>query len=140
MITGASGLPVGEPVPNEETAPFWDAAAEGRLLLPRCDACGFVIWYPRRFCPACHHHGVSWFEASGRGEIYSFTVVRRGQGVWRDVSPYVLAYVELEEGPRMLTNVAGVEPEAVRVGLAVRVTFDSTETGRALPRFRPAEG
>lgn len=139
-MTAASGLPAGEPVPNEETGPFWDAAAEGRLVLPRCEACGFVIWYPRRFCPACHHHGVHWFEASGNGHIYSFTVVRRGHGVWRDVSPYVLAYVELEEGPRMLTNVTHVDPAAVRVGMPVRVSFDQTEAGRALPRFRPATG
>ena len=133
-----SGLPVPEPFPNLETEPFWDGAAEGRLVLPRCDACGTVIWYPRRFCPSCHTSSVSWFDASGRGTVYSFTVVRKAPGAWTGAAPYVIAYVELEEGPRVLTNVVDVDPSSVEVGMAVTVRFDTTPEGKAIPRFVPA--
>ena len=133
-----SGLPTPEPVPSLETEPYWDGAAEGRLVLPRCDACGNVIWYPRRFCPVCHTSSVTWFDASGRGTVYSYTVVRNGRGPWREMSPYVIAYVELEEGPRVLTNVVGADPDTVTVGMPVRVVFDPTPEGRAVPRFTPA--
>lgn len=129
-VVGESGLPAPQPVPTLETQPFWDAAAEGRLVLPRCAACGFVIWYPRRFCPDCGGREVRWFEASGDGAVYSFTVTRKGQGAWRDAGPYVVAYVELAEGPRLMTNLIGVDVDTVAIGQAVRVRFDG-----GLPRF-----
>jgi uncharacterized OB-fold protein len=132
-------LPNIAPKPNLETQPFWDATAEGRLLLERCDApgCGTVIWYPRSFCPTCGSMDTSWFEASGRGTIYSCTVTRRGQGAYRDAGPFVLAYVELEEGPRVMTNIVDCDPATVHIGQAVHVTFHDTGQGSALPRFRP---
>jgi uncharacterized protein len=130
-------LPAPAPVVNVETRPFWDATAEGRLLLVRCDGCGETIWYPRGICPACRSTATSWFEASGRGEVYSFTVVRRGQGAYRDAGPYVLAYVELEEGPRIMTNIVGSDTAAVRIGQPVEVVFHDTGAGSALPRFHP---
>ena len=131
-----AALPVNSAHPNLESAPFWEAVAEGRLVLPKCDNCGTVIWYPRRFCPVCHHHGVSWIEASGRGTVYSFTIVRRAPGPWREAAPYVLAYVELAEGPRVMTNVVGVEPGDVRIGMDVEVVFER-DGDNAVPRFRP---
>ena len=135
-----SALPASEPMTTLETEPFWSAAAEGRLVLPRCDACGTVIWYPRRFCPACRTTSVSWIEASGRGTVYTYTVVRKGaRGAWGEVAPYVIAYVELDEGPRVLTNVVDIDPDAVEVGMAVRVVFDPTPEGQAVFRFAPAE-
>ena len=130
-------LPTPAPVVNAETQRFWDATAQGRLELPRCDGCQFVIWYPRALCPRCHRTDVTWVELSGRGEVYSFTVTRRGQGRWTDVTPYVLAYVELAEGPRILTNVVECDPDDVRIGLPVEVAFADTGEGNALPRFRP---
>lgn len=131
-------LPAPAPAVTPETKPFWDAAASGRLVLPRCDACATVVWYPRAFCPDCGSTSVSWFEASGRGRVHSFTVTRRGQGAYRSAAPYVLAYVELEEGPRVLTNVVDGDPEALEVGQAVTVVFHDTGEDTALPRFRPA--
>lgn len=129
-------LPTPEPVVTEETVPYWDAAAEGRLLLPRCVRCSHVIWYPRSFCPECGSLEVSWFEASGRGEIYSFSVLRQSQGDYSAATPYVLAYVELEEGPRVLTNL--VELEATpRIGQKVQAAFATTPGGAGLLRFRP---
>ncbi len=136
-MTG-SGLPTRAPQRTLETAPFWDACARHRLVLPRCESCGEMIWYPRLVCPSCGGTTVTWVEASGRGTVYSFSVVRKGQGAYRDVAPYVLAYVELEEGPRVMTNIVGVDPDEVHVGQAVRVVFDDTGDGDALPRFTPA--
>lgn len=130
-------LPAPSPGVTLETQPFWDATREGRLVLPRCDACEFVIWYPRRFCPACGSRNVSWFDAGGTGSVYTFTVVTKGGGAYRDAGPYVLAFVELDEGPRLMTNLVDVQPDAVFVGQRVTVVFTPTEDGNALPRFRP---
>jgi uncharacterized protein len=130
-------LPAPSPLVNAETKRFWDATREGRLLLTRCAGCATVIWYPRAFCPECQSFDVEWFEASGRGTIYSYTFNRRGQGDYRDLE-YVLAYVELEEGPRVLTNIVDCGVEQVAVGQSVEVVFHPTQAGPALPRFRPA--
>lgn len=131
-------LPVPVPVVTVETRPFWDATAEGRLMLPKCDACGTIIWYPRTFCPSCHQSGVGWVQASGRGRIYSFSITRKGDGEWRGAAPYVLAYVELDEGPRILTNIVECDPDTVTVNQPVEVVFHPTADGTAIPRFRPA--
>jgi uncharacterized OB-fold protein len=130
------GLPTPAPLVNVETKPFWDATLEGKLLLTRCNACNELIWYPRQFCPLCSSFDVGWVQAAGRGTIYSYTVNRRGQGEYRDLV-YVLAYVELEEGPRMLTNIVDCDVESLAVGQAVEVVFHATGQGAALPRFRP---
>jgi uncharacterized OB-fold protein len=130
-------LPAPSPPVTPETRPFWDATAQGRLTLPRCRRCRTVIWYPRTFCPDCHTLGVEWFDASGLGTVYSFAVTQKGDGPWREVSPYVLAYVELEEGPRVLTNIVECDPSSIAIGQAVEVVFHPTEKGPALPRFRP---
>ena len=132
-----TALPAPAPTITLETKPFWEAATEGRLVLPRCDACTTIIWYPRAFCPACGNASVSWIEAAGTGTVYSFTIVRKGQGPYRDAGAYVVAYVELDEGPRMMTNVVDCDPDAVAIGMRVEVTFDATDKGTALPRFRP---
>ena len=129
-------LPAPAPQVNVETKPFWDATTQGKLLIPRCNACSTLIWYPRQFCPECGSFDVSWIEASGKGTIYSFAVNRRGQGDYRDLV-YVLAYVELAEGPRMLTNIVDCDPDRLQVGQPVEVVFHDTGAGAALPRFRP---
>ncbi len=135
--TTAAPLPAPAPQINEETQAFWDATAEGRFLLRRCEN-GHVIWYPRFLCPECHTTETEWFEASGRGTVYTYSIVRRGQGPFADAAPYVTAYVELEEGPRVLTNIVGCAPEDVAIGQAVEVVWHDTGEGTALYRFRPA--
>lgn len=130
-------LPSADPTPGRETTPFWDALAEGRLVLPRCDNGGHVVWYPRQFCPVCHTMGVSWFEASGKGAIYSFTVVRQAHGEWKPFVPYVIAYVELDEGPRVLTNIIDCDPETVAIGDPVELLVDRSPAGAGLYRFAP---
>ncbi|MFD2415857.1 Zn-ribbon domain-containing OB-fold protein [Amycolatopsis pigmentata] len=133
-------LPTPAPIVTVETKPFWDATASGRMLLPRCTECATVIWYPRSWCPACLSREIEWIEASGRGTVYSHSTVRRGaMPPFNEALPYVLAYVELEEGPRMLTNIVTDDPDSVSVGQAVELVFQSYGEG-ALPRFRPVEG
>jgi uncharacterized OB-fold protein len=136
-------LPVGRPPFNPEAAPFWSAATEGRLVLPACDACGHVIWYPRSWCPVCGGGSVTWTEMSGRGTVYACTVFRKGMGAWAAAAPYVGAYVELDEGPRVLTNIVTDDPSSVHVGLAVTAVFVPIEDDRddaeaqAILRFTP---
>lgn len=133
-----SRLPAPPPAEiTAETRPFWDATTRQTLVLQSCGACGVTVWYPRSHCPDCGGRELTWHEASGRGRIYSFTVVRRGQGRYREAAPYVLAYVELDEGPRMLTNVVDCDPDGLRIGQSVEVVFHDTGEGTALPRFRP---
>jgi uncharacterized OB-fold protein len=133
----SSGLPTREPRVNLETAPFWDGCARGVLTLPRCERCQGLIWYPRRFCPECGSRDVDWVEVAGTGTIYSFTVIRTGSGAYRAVAPYVVAYIELDEGPRLMSNVVDVDPSEVAIGRRVRVVFDPAGDHAAIPRFTP---
>jgi uncharacterized protein len=133
----ALSLPAPSPAVNPETAEFWHATAEGRLLLRRCRDCGTVIWYPRTMCPECASVNTEWFEAAGRGRIYSYTVNHRGEGAYSGLPPFVLAYVELDEGPRLMTNIVGADPADLAVGVPVEVVFHDTADGSALPRFQP---
>ena len=138
-----NALPAVPPPYNPEAEPFWTAAAEGRLVLPVCDACGHHIWYPRSWCPVCGSDAVTWTELSGRGTVYACTMIRKAMGPWADAAPYVGAYVELAEGPRILTNVVTEEPDAVRIGMGVQAVFvpvtDPPEGSppRAILRFTP---
>jgi uncharacterized protein len=135
----SAALPTPTPRRTPENEEFWAATAEHRLLLRRCDDCGNPIWYPRSFCPDCGTFNTSWSEASGRGTVYAFTIVYRSNiDGYRQALPYVVAYVELAEGPRIMTNVVGCEPDAVHVGMPVRVVFHDTGEGSALYRFEPA--
>lgn len=127
------------PTVEAETRPFWDAAAEGRLLIQRCSACGEHQFYPRPFCKACWSEDVEWVEASGRGTVYTFSVVRRNDlPPFGDRVPYVPAIIDLDEGPRMMSEVVDVDPEAVEVGQAVVVDFRELDEERKRPVFRPA--
>ena len=138
----AAPLPAGRPPFNGEAAPFWEATAEGRLVLPVCDACGHHIWYPRSWCPVCGSESVNWTEHSGRGTVYACTVIRKGMGPWAAAAPYVGAYVELEEGPRILTNIVTDDPTAVTIGQTVEAIWvpvpdDDDKPPVALLRFTP---
>jgi uncharacterized OB-fold protein len=134
-------LPAPDPVVADDAAPFWEATSEHRLVLPRCTDCSSFIWYPRGFCPRCGSFAVAWEEVAGTGSVYSFAIPRRGQGAYRDAAPYVLAYVEVDvpggDGPRIITNVVDCDPEDLSIGDRVAVVFHDTESGHALPRFRP---
>lgn len=131
-------LPAPAPVINSTTAEFWKATTEGRFILQRCDACDIVLWFPRRNCPKCWTENVSTFDAQQTGTIYSFTVVRKGKGAFQDAGPFVVAYVELADGPRIMTNIVDCDIDALHIGMSVEMVFHDTGEGSALYRFRPA--
>lgn len=131
-------LPTPPVIVNPETKRYWDGAAEGILFLPKCEDCGHIVWYPRSICPKCGSRHLAWIEGCGRGTIYSYTVIHRGEGAYKNATPYVVAYVELEEGPRVYTNIVDCDPESVAIGQAVEIVFANADEGGALPRFRPA--
>jgi len=120
------------PAVTPETKPFWDAAADGRLVIKQCTACGQSHHYPRTICPFCGSDATEWRPASGRGKVYTYSVMRRVP------EPYVIAYVTLEEGPTMMTNIVDCDLDSVRIGKAVRVVFKPSEGGPPVPMFAPA--
>ncbi len=120
------------PAVDPTTKPFWDAARQGRLLIGLCRDTGRHFWYPRATSPFTLSGNVELVEAKGTGTLYSFTVMRVAQ-------PYVAAYVELDEGPRIFTNIVDCAFEELRIGMRVRVAFKATEgDGAPVPMFAPA--
>ena len=122
------------PQPGPDSQPFFDAAAEGRFLLKRCGACGEAHYYPRPICPFCFSPDTRWEEASGRGTIYSLSVMRRGAD-----APYALAYVTLAEGPAVLTNIVTDQFDGLRIGQAVEIEWSNSDGGPRVPTFRPTD-
>lgn len=120
------------PAVYPETEVFWQAAAEGRLLVKQCDDCGEHHHYPRSACPFCGGERLQWRQASGKGTVYSFSVMRRA-----DV-PYIIAYVTLAEGPTMMSNIVEADADAVRIGQPVKLKFCPSEGGPPVPLFVPA--
>ena len=127
------------PRPTPETRHFWDGTREGELRLQRCDDCGKVYFPPRPFCPGCASREVSVFKASGRGILYSYVISHRAAPGFEP--PYSIAVVELDEGPRMMTNIVGTPqtPEALQLDMPVEVVFEPVGDEITLPLFRPAE-
>lgn len=129
-------LPETDPV----SRPFWEAAAEGRLLFQECPVCGHRQFYPRALCTACGADPV-WAEASGRGTVHTYTIVRQyGGPPFRDELPYVVAVVELEEGIRMLGNVTDCPVDDVAVGMPVEAYAVAAAEGVGVPFWRPRSG
>jgi len=130
------------PVPTPESRPYWEAAKRHELVLPECTACRQVHFYPRAVCPHCLGKTLTWRRLSGRGTLLTFTVVHRGLKDFPLGTPYVLAVVKLDEGPRMMTNLvgAGTDPAAIRIGTPVEVVFVDVSDAIALPHFRPVGG
>ena len=123
--------------PPEESEAFFEAARDHRFLIQKCIACGEYQFYPRKICIHCGSSGVEWVEASGRGVVHTFTVVHRGMPGWREEGPYVAAIVQLEEGPRITTNIVECASSDVKIEMPVEVTFVD-EGQYVMPRFRPA--
>ncbi|KYH24977.1 hypothetical protein HAPAU_29290 [Halalkalicoccus paucihalophilus] len=127
------------PEPNPETERYWAAAASGELLVRECLGCGLVYHYPRALCPDCFSEDVEWREASGRGEVYSYSTARTMSGWPEEDLPLVLAYVELDDGPRMMTTI-DAKPEDVEIGTRVDVRFVDTDASDvAIPVFIPVD-
>lgn len=129
------------PLPDTRNAgaPYWKAAAQGRLSLPWCKACAQAFWYPRWHCPRCGGGDVEWKAASGAGRVHTFTVVRQsGDAYFKARVPFVVAMIELDEGPRLMAGLIDCAPESVRIGMAVRVAFEPAGAELAIPVFRVA--
>jgi hypothetical protein len=139
-MSGGMARPV-VPVANLDTQAFWDGCGKGRLLLQRCASCDAWRHPPSPICPRCLSESHAWVPANGRGTVYTFVVVRetRGRG-WDKMVPYVLAVVELDEGPHILTNLTGVVPEEVVIGMPVELTFAELDGTTKLPLFQPRSG
>jgi uncharacterized OB-fold protein len=130
-----------KPLPriDEDSRGFWEALARHELYFQRCRDCGTKRFYPRALCTNCLSSATEWVRASGHGTVYTFTVTQQNQAPgFREELPYVLAIVELEEGVRLMTNVVGCAPDAVRINLPVEVVFDDVTAEVTLPKFRPA--
>ncbi|NUL03131.1 Zn-ribbon domain-containing OB-fold protein [Streptomyces lunaelactis] len=128
------------PEVDDFTRPFWDAAAEGGLLIRRCGACGRAHHYPREFCPRCWSEDVTWERASGRATLYTWSVVHRNDlPPFGARVPYAAAVVDLAEGPRMMTEIVEYAEEGeLRIGMELEATFRvEGDGGSAVPVFRP---
>ncbi len=137
MTDYAKPLPKTDPV----TAPFWDSLQREKIEVQRCDDCENYVFYPRALCPHCSSRRLKWTPVSGRGRIYTMTIVHKAPGpAFKADVPYVVALVELDEGCRMMTNIVAVEadPSAVKIGMPVEIVYEAVTDAVTLPKFRPA--
>ena len=130
------------PSPQQESDFYWQKAKERELWLRKCNACGSAYFYPRDISPCCFSKDTAWIKASGKATLYTYGIVQRAPhpGFAQDV-PFVTALVELEEGPRMPTNIVGIDdptPEKLQIGMSLEVTFEDITDTIALPKFKPA--
>ena len=126
------------PRPNVDAdgAPFWAAARDKQLVIQRCVDCGTLRYYPRRQCPVCWSTDPEWVPATGRGTIYTHSVVRRSPSPgFQDLVPYSVALIDLEEGVRMLSRIVDATVEDVRIGAQVEVRFEVLDDEVTLPVF-----
>jgi uncharacterized OB-fold protein len=127
------------PLPDvtPETETYWTSAADGQFLLRECNNCSLTYYYPRALCPNCFSEDVDWIEASGNGEVYSYSTAHTMSSWPEEDLPLVVAYIELDEGPRMMTNI-DADPDEVEIGMHVEVRFIKTdEEDVAIPVFVP---
>ncbi len=127
------------PIPSPESRPFWDAARDHRLSIQKCSRCGHCWFPPSTLCLHCGSRDHQWVDSSGQGRVHSFVTYHRlyHKG-WEGEVPYVVAIVELEEGPRLYANIVGIAPEDVVCDMEVTVVFDDVTEDFTIPKFRPA--
>jgi hypothetical protein len=126
-----------QPVSNGDSRPYWQAAAEGKLFIRKCNSCDMLHFMPRYLCPQCWSEDLSWIEASGKGTVHSFTIIRRASDpAFAHLVPYVVALIDLEEGPRMMANVLGKDAIGVAIGDPVEVLFEDRGAGTKVPQFK----
>jgi uncharacterized OB-fold protein len=131
-----SPSPLPKPVANADSLPYWNAAREHRLLIRKCNACGSLHFMPRYLCPECWSEQLEWVESKGSGSVHSFTVIRRAPvATFAERTPYVVALIDLDEGPRMIANVIGEGALSVAIGDMVQVTFEDRGDGAVVPQF-----
>lgn len=143
MTAETTPAPEFQPSPpvTELTEPFWTGGLSGQLRLQECAACGHLRYPVSTICPRCLSPEATWTAVSGRGTVQSYIVFERAyHEAWAGQVPYVVALIELAEGPVLVSNVVGVEPSAVRVGQPVTVVFERRSAAAALPQFTPVAG
>ena len=129
------------PIITPASKPFWDAAKQHKFLIQRCKDCGQNVFYPKKICPHCLSSNLEWFESSGRGKLYSYSVCLSNVAPgFQDDVPYVVGVVDLEEGVRTLTNVVDCNPEDLKCDMEVEVVFRDVTEDVSLPMFRPVKG
>ncbi len=134
-----STRPKSLPAVTEENRPFWEGCQQGKLLLQQCSMCNHYQFYPRLYCMQCGSDSIRWVEATGRGSIYSYTIIHQNKSPeFVHDTPYNVALVQLEEGPRMMSNIVEVDAGELRVDLPVVVVFDRVIEMITLPRFKPS--
>lgn len=117
---------------------YWEGCKRHELMLQRCRSCGSYIFHPRRYCGDCWSDDTEWVKSAGTGVVYTYSVIRQaGHSFFRDKLPYIIGYVELDEGIRMMTNFIDVEPEQIKVGMPVEVAFEDVLEDFSVPLFRP---
>jgi len=131
------------PLPNKqpESDFYWEKAKAHELWLRKCNQCGNAYFYPRNICPNCYSDDVTWIQASGKATLHAFSIVERGPApAFRESVPYVAALVDLDEGPRMPTNLVSVEVDDahIKIGMPLEVTFEDVTDEITLPKFKPA--
>jgi uncharacterized OB-fold protein len=132
--------PLPQPI-TPEARPYWDGLKEKKLMLPRCGDCGHTFFYPRVVCPRCHSRTITWVQASGRGRLHSFGIGYQSfNKAFKMPAPYILAMIELEEGPRMMSNLVNVEPDpkVVKCDMPVQVVFHKLTDDATVPLWEPA--
>ncbi len=128
------------PAPDHASVHYWQSAAEGKLVLQRCVTCGDYQFYPRALCASCAGE-TEWVDASGRGTLYTFTVIRQNRSpAFKDLSPYAVGIIELEEGVRMMSNIVDCDVDRLEVGMALEVLLLKAADDVGLPFWRPAGG
>ena len=127
------------PQPDEDSAPFWDAAARHELVIQKCASCGTLRHPPRPMCPACRSTDVTWVKASGRGRVWSCIVAHPPVlPAFAEKVPYNVVVIQLEGGIRMIGNLLDVPPGQITEGMEVAVDFEDLDEGVSLPAWRPA--
>ncbi len=128
------------PVPDADSAEFWEGCNAHELRLQECRDCGAVRHYPRSHCPNCRSPEARWIKATGRGRIHSFVVIHRAlHPAFQEKVPYVVALIELEGGPRMISDLLDFDPDQVRIGMPGTIVFEDVERHPSIPHFRLGE-
>ena len=137
MTTPSYAGPIPKPTP--ETKPFWEAAKQRKLRIQRCRDCAQHYFYPRPLCPHCLSRNVEWIEASGRGTLHSFVINHRAPRGFPATGPFIIGIVQLDEGPKMMSNIVGIaaDPKQLRCDMPVEVVFEDITDEITLSKFKP---
>jgi uncharacterized OB-fold protein len=130
----------GRPIPviDSDSKIFWENCQNNILVLPKCQDCGDYFFYPRSICPNCMSDQIEWKEVSGNGKVYSYTIARRPAGkAFAAYTPYIVAIIQLDEGPRMMANIINVELSEISCEMRVQVVYQEINDSFKLPMFEP---